>query len=248
VDHLDYCDALEVEISRFADVLEKADFASPVPGCPDWSVGDLTLHLGTVHRWAERLVATAAAQRQSPKSMGLVLEPVNPLWIRDGGAALLEALRHGDPTAPMWTWGADQHLGWWSRRQLHETLVHRTDLEAASGITSQAPAQIAADAIDEFLGNLESAAAFSPLVRDIRGAGEVLEITTDDTDKAWSVQLTPDAFEISSRSESSDAQLSGLALDVLLVLYRRIPLPTSRVTSSGSQELVRFWLNHSALQ
>ena len=60
MNHLDYCDALGAEITQFADVLATADFDDPVPGCPDWSVGDLAQHLGTVHRWAERLVANVA--------------------------------------------------------------------------------------------------------------------------------------------------------------------------------------------
>jgi uncharacterized protein (TIGR03083 family) len=248
MNHLDYCDALELEISRFADVLATATFDDPVPGCPDWSVGDLALHLGTIHRWAERLVADVATTRQSSSAMGLVLEPVGAPWIRDGGEQLVETLRRSDPAAPMWTWGADQHLGWWARRQLHETLVHRADLEAACGLTSDVPADFAADAIDEFLVNLECAGTFSPLVREIRGSGEVLNILATDGKNAWSVELTPDGFTVGAQGESGDAELSGPALDLLLVLYRRLALSDSSVLSSGSGALVDFWLAHCALE
>lgn len=248
MNHLDYCDALGAEITQFADVLAAADFDDQVPGCPDWSVGDLAQHLGTVHRWAERLVANVASERESPGAMGLVLEPVGSPWIREGGEQLLETLRTSDPAAPMWTWGADQHLGWWSRRQLHETLVHRIDLEAASGITADVAAPIAADAIDEFLVNLECAGAFSPLVREIRGSGEVLNILATDAQKAWSVALTPEGFTIGGPNESGNAELSGPALDLLLVLYRRLALSASSVSASGSRALVDFWLAHSALE
>jgi uncharacterized protein (TIGR03083 family) len=246
MNHLENCDELAVEIGRFGDVLETAHFKNRVPGCPDWSVGDLALHLGTVHRWAEHLVATVAPERQSSASMGLVLEPVGSAWIREGGAQLLETLRSGDPAAPMWAWGGDQHLGWWSRRQLHETLVHRTDLEAACGIKSHVSPAIAADAIDEFLVNLKFA-TFSPLVQEIRGSGETFEILATDVDQGWSVQLIPDGFEITAPRGSSNAQLSGSAFELLLVLYRRVPLSASPVLSSGNQEVVNFWLDHSEL-
>jgi uncharacterized protein (TIGR03083 family) len=248
VEHLENCDALEVEIDRFADVLESAELDASVPGCPDWSVKDLALHLGTVHRWAERLTANVASNYQSPKSMDLVLEPVGAPWIRSGGRQLLDTLRAGDPAAPMWTWGVDQHLGWWSRRQLHETLVHRTDLEAACQVSPAVRAEIAVDAIDELLVNLERAAVFSPKVREIRGSSDVLNIRTTDVDAGWSIRLQPDGFEVSPVQKSPDAELSGPAFELLLVLYRRLALSDSRVVPYGSDELLHLWLANSALE
>jgi uncharacterized protein (TIGR03083 family) len=248
MDHRQNCDALAIEINRFGDVLEGADFEVPVPGCPDWTVRDLALHLGTIHRWAERLVANVAQIRQSSLSMGLVLEPVGPTWIRSGGRELLDTLDAGDPAAPMWTWGADQHLAWWSRRQLHETLIHRTDLEAARGIISEVSTELAADAIDEFLVNLKCAAVFSPKVREIKGSGEVLTIRAIDADWGWSVHLRPDGFEITGLEGSGDAELSGPALELLLVLYRRLALSRSRLVHSGRRDVLDVWLANSALE
>jgi uncharacterized protein (TIGR03083 family) len=248
MNHRENCATLEIEINRFGDVLELADSDAPVPGCPDWTVKDLALHLGTVHRWAERLVADVSPNYQSPTSMGLVLEPVNPSWIRSGGSQLLNTLGAGDPAAPMWTWGAEQRLGWWSRRQLHETLVHRTDLEAACRIKSAMSAAIAADAIDEFLVNLECAAVFSPKVREIKGSGEVLGIRTTDAGMGWSIRLTPDGFEVSHVVESPDVELSGSAQELLLVLYRRLAWSESQLVHSGNEELINLWLANSALE
>lgn len=248
MDQRDYCDALENEIDRFAVVLETASLDASVPGCPDWSVRDLALHLGTVHRWAENLVSNLAPHRRSPTSMDLVLEPVNSSWIREGGAQLLATLRAGNPSEPMWTWGADQHMGWWSRRQLHETLVHRMDLEAACGANSHAPTVIAADAIDEFLVNLKCAEVFSPQVRELRGSGEVLQIVAADAKRSWSIQFQEDGFELTADVTPGEAALSGPAVELLLVLYRRLPLDATSVTVTGKQEIADFWLTHSALE
>jgi uncharacterized protein (TIGR03083 family) len=248
MDHREYCDALEIEINRFAEVLETASLDAAVPGCPDWSVRDLALHLGTVHRWAENLVANVAPHYRSPTSMGFTSEPVSRTWICEGGAQLLATLRAGDPNEPMWAWGADQHLGWWSRRQLHETLVHRMDLEAACGASSDVPTEIAADAIDEFLVNLKCAEAFSPQVRELRGAGEVLQIHATDANESWSIRFIAEGFEVTEDVIPGEAAFSGPAVALLLVLYRRLTLAATGVTVTGRQELADFWLAHSALE
>jgi uncharacterized protein (TIGR03083 family) len=248
MDHREHCAALEEEIDRFADVLAVASPDAPVPGCPDWSVADLALHLGSVHRWAEHLVRVAAPAYQSPDSMNLDRGPVNSDWIRSGGSQLLRTLRTGDPDQSMWAWGPDQHLRWWSRRQLHETLLHRMDVDLAGGHSPTCAPEIAVDAIDEFLANLKSAAAFSPKVRELRGSGQVLRVTTSDAGANWSIRLGPDGFDVVDEMVSCDAAIEGSEVQVLLVLYRRLPFSTAHVSCSGNLELIDFWLEHSALE
>ena len=60
MDHAAYCDALEDEAKRFVEVVRSVDPATPVPTCPDWTLAELTTHLGSVHRWASHHVATLA--------------------------------------------------------------------------------------------------------------------------------------------------------------------------------------------
>lgn len=176
MDHQERCTLLEDEVARLAGAMAAVGLATPVPSCPGWTVADLGLHLGTVHRWAEGLVRTRAQRRIG--SSGDVLDegPPGPEWIREGGAALLATLRAADPDAPMWAWGPDRHVRFWSRRMLHETLVHRMDVELAGGCEPRVASPVAADAIDELLVNLPSAAHFSPGVRDLRGDGQRLSV------------------------------------------------------------------------
>jgi len=251
MDHLAACSALEDEVDRFASVLSSAPREEPVPTCPEWTVSDLALHLGTVHRWAEHLVRVRAQARIDPADMGLSLGPADEAWIREGAEALVATLRHADPAMPMWAWGADQHAAFWSRRQLHETLVHRIDLELALGIEPHADTTIAVDAIDEFLVNLASAASFSANVKRLRGNGERLAVGATDTDAGWTILLTPDGFSVSAawnHLQSFDASLTGPALAVLLALYRRWPSTAEGLTVVGSNELADFWLANSALE
>lgn len=248
MDHDEHCDLLEIEIGTFATTLEVAPVAARVPSCPDWSVEDLARHLGRIHRWAEYLVRVHATRYESSDSINVGDGPADAEWIRRGGAQLVATLRTSDPDRAMWAWGLDQHVRFWSRRQLHETLIHRMDLELAMGRTPGTEARIAVDAIDEYLVNLASAAGFSPKVRELRGAGEVLQVRTTDADAHWFVRLVPDGFEISQENATPTAALLGPSSDILLVLYRRLPLASSQVSATGHSDLIDFWLAHSALE
>jgi len=248
MDHLEHCDLLEGEVERFAALMETAAPSMSVPCCPGWAVHDLALHLGTVHRWAEQLVRVRATARVPSSEMGLDEGPVDGDWVRRGGEALLRTLRAADPAASMWAWGADQHVRFWSRRQLHETLVHRFDLELAEGRSPSAPAHLAADTIDEFLSNLAAAAYFSPKVVLLRGNGESIAFRASDTGQAWTVALRPDRFDVGAGEQPAAATLSGPAAALSLVLYRRTLLAASGLEVEGRRDLIDFWIENSALE
>jgi uncharacterized protein (TIGR03083 family) len=237
-----------VEIERFASGLELADNEARVPSCPDWNVYELAEHLGTIHRWAEHLVRVEAPRRVPSREMDLELTPVDAAWIRRGGAALVTTLRNSNPDAPMWAWGADQHLCFWSRRQLHETMVHRLDLELAAGGTSFVEPEVASDAIDEFLVNLQGASYFSPRVRNLRGTNQRLRLAVNDVEGEWVVQLVDDGFTVTTARGSADAELVGPAVELMKVLYRRGAVGDGHLISSGDSELIEFWLANSALE
>ncbi len=243
-----HCDALEVEVDRFATALDDADLTAVVPSCPDWSVHDLAEHLGHIHRWAEHLVRVEALAWISSGEMDFERGPVSAQWLRRGGVQLLETLRHAHPDDAMWAWGFDQHVRFWSRRQLHETMVHRVDLELARGIEPYVEPEAASDAIDEFLVNLEAAGSFSPKVRELRGTGETLRFTSLDAPGDWVMQLNDEGFRLVAAHERPDVTLSGPAAQLLFVLYRRRPLNESVVTSKGDRGLLDFWLVNSALE
>jgi len=249
MDFAEHCDRLEAEIERFAALLEVAEPDTNVPTCPEWSVSELARHLGSIHRWAEFLVRYESERRVPLASLGLDDSiPTDSAWILSGGADLLSTLRSANPEAPMWSWGQDQHVRYWPRRQLHETAIHRCDLEIALGLRPELDPAVAADAIDEFLANLAPSAAFSPSVRYLRGNGEALVFRATDVDRAWTAVLSPDSFAIRPGSDNAQASLLGTASRLALLLYRRVGLGDSGVITSGSDDLVAFWLEHSGLQ
>jgi uncharacterized protein (TIGR03083 family) len=248
MDHLEHCDLLEVEIGRFADLVEAVAPSTPVSTCPGWNVADLTQHMGTVHRWAEHLVRVGATERIPHPEIGPEDGPVDADFIRRGGAALLKTLRTADPLVPMWAWGADQHVRFWSRRELHETLVHRVDVALADGERPSIPARIAVDTIDEFLANLPSTEAFSPAVSRLRGEGERILFRATDTGDAWTVALLPDRIDVTKGESPAAATVSAPAATLCLVMYRRLPMAGAGLIVEDAGGLVDFWIAHSALE
>jgi uncharacterized protein (TIGR03083 family) len=248
MDHAACCDRLDEEIERTAAAVADVPGDAPVPSCPDWTVSDLAFHLGRIHRWAERLVRTLADGPQVAATAFADPGPPSADWLRAGGTPLVATLRAADPAAPMWAWGADQHVAFWSRRQLHETLIHRVDTQLAGGIPPRADPEVAADGIDELLVNLPSASRFSSKVVNLRGQGERLALVPTDVAWSWTITLSPDGFSVAGGSGEADATLSGPSLDLLLVLYRRWSLPESQVSVTGTTRLAELWLANSALE
>ncbi|MFG2287642.1 maleylpyruvate isomerase family mycothiol-dependent enzyme [Streptomyces sp. NPDC048595] len=254
-----YRQAIEREALRYADVAKGADPAIPVPSCPDWTLADLTRHVGSVHRWFSALLTQLV--QEPPRSRDLELGlPEHTAdyadWLAAGVPAVAEVLRTTDPQAPMWAWGTDQHARFWARRMLFETLVHRVDAERAVGRESDIESALAADGVDEFLVNLPSAGFFAPAVAKLRGNGETLVFQCAEPDGApgeeWRVRLEPDGFRLLPRAAAdatpSEARtvVRGSAVDLLLLLYKRRSYQEAAFAISGETTTLDHWFRHTA--
>ena len=186
----DYLEHLRGESARFGEVLADCDPTAQVPSCPDWSAADLLWHLTTV-QW---FWTTAVIDR--PAEVDQAQEPQRPEAYADllhefgrWSSALVGALDGVAPTEEAWTWSgdpADHTIGFILRRQAHEALIHRLDAELAAGVTSEVPAQLAADGVQEVLavmyGGCPPWGSWSPLPHYVR-------IDTTDTGHEIWVQL-----------------------------------------------------------
>lgn len=250
MNHEARCDAAAGEIERMAAVVRGAALDTPVPTCGQWTLADLVEHTGEVHRWATRLVEVEAQARIPSSEMGLVMPQAGSDyadWLAAGAGPLVAAFRHGDPDAPMWAWGADQHVRFWPRRMLHETTVHRVDAELALGLAPSIDAGVAADGIDEFLDNLPRAASFAPEVAELRGHGESLRFHAVDEGVQWRVVLAPDGFTWDHGAGDALVAVTGAAADLLLLAYGRYRPDDSRFSVAGDEAVLAHWLAHSAI-
>ncbi len=187
---------------------EDAELSAAVPTCPGWSVADLLGHLGGVHRWVLGILASRErAPFPDPPDDGLVA------WFQEGARLLVDGLAGEDPASVCWTFAPPHEVGWWTRRQLHEALVHRCDLEAARGLAHAVDPRTAADGVDEVV------TMFWP--RQVRLGRELaltdaLELVDSGSAARWVL-----AGDGTGGAPQPDATLSGDAGDLLLALWKR---------------------------
>ncbi|HWU24090.1 MAG TPA: maleylpyruvate isomerase family mycothiol-dependent enzyme [Nocardioides sp.] len=202
---MDWIAELTALTDGFAAELEGGDLLAAVPTCPGWTLADLGNHLREVHLWAAHAVTEGDPRGSS--------EPVVADRLASAyreAADRLIAVLDVDPSAPAWTFGPDQVVGFWRRRQVHETLVHLYDATLATGRAGlwKPEPELAWDGVDEV------ATMFYP--RQLRlGRSEPLTsrlvLTATDIDSTTSI------------GEGEPVELAGTAADLLLTLWRRIP-------------------------
>ena len=143
---------LGVETARVSQLLRAHELSTPAVGLGRWKVRDIAAHLGGVHRWATRIVSTRS--QAGPSFTKSKLDGTELCdWFDEGITELLAVFANNDVDAacPNFNPGSAKTVGWWLRRQLHETTVHRWDVERALGCVSQIDDAVAADGVDEFL-------------------------------------------------------------------------------------------------
>ncbi|MFI7625011.1 maleylpyruvate isomerase family mycothiol-dependent enzyme [Microbispora rosea] len=193
--HLRHTEAAAAEIGRMAEAVRGRDGTTPVPTCPGWDLRELVEHTGAIHRWAAAMVRDAAVRRYDRAAMdhGIPEDFAGHAeWLEAGAGQLAEALKGRDPDTEVWNWTGNRSARFWSRRQLHETVVHRADAEIALGIAPEMDEDVAADGVAEFFDILPYT-RWQPLIAELRGDGETISWRTE-TGEAWLVRLTPEGF------------------------------------------------------
>lgn len=154
-----------------------------VPGCADWSVRDLVIHIARVQRHKVEIVERGLVDVSPPHPE--LPEGADPIeWFRSGADRLYRVLAASDPAAPAKTFGVEQTVGFWIRRMAHETLIHRIDAEQAQGYESPIDPELALDGIAELLEVFVTRIA--PWGEFQRGEHVV---ALDAADRFWQVRL-----------------------------------------------------------
>jgi uncharacterized protein (TIGR03083 family) len=206
--------SIRADSDALADAAD-AHLDAAVPSCPDWTVADLVRHVLQVHRSWYRIVDE---QIMTPDFVDAPLpdDAVVVEEFRAGAYRFADLLARTDPAAPCWTWGTSQTAGFVQRFQVQEAALHRWDAQGAAGEPSAIAADAATDAVALF--------------------ADLLPIVTADPPAAFSVEITdadggPDRVEMLSTLGLPHAgKLRGTASDVLLVLWRRLPVTAVDVT------------------
>ncbi len=217
-----------------------APAAPPVPSCPGWTVTDLGLHLGMVHRMVAMVIAGRLLKPPDvtgPSWLGLPAEQAQWLaqgsspdglpvpdgladWFHAGAAELAALFRAVPPAERVWTWWpADQSAGFWQRMQAIEAAVHRWDAEHANGAAGPVAGDLAADAIAqtfEVMAPMRRAHAQAP-----PGQGERYLFASTDGAGEWRVEFGAGGIRLAEPGGRWDLRLAGTASDLMLFLWGR---------------------------
>jgi uncharacterized protein (TIGR03083 family) len=223
----EYLPALARTNARFAAVAAEAvlakGWAAPVPGCPGWHLRDLVWHLSEVQHFWSWVVRTRApdpsayaepARRPDDELLG---------FLAARNAELETVLAGADPATRVWTWAPRQDVAFVLRRQLQEATVHTVDVEQVLGDVRPVPADVGLDGLDEWLEVMVPGAL--PGGPPEGAHPVVLHAVDADAERTLFPGSRP--FPI--------ATLTGTAGDLLLAVWRRVPLEVLTVDGDGLQ-------------
>jgi uncharacterized protein (TIGR03083 family) len=236
---LDHLALLRRDLDQFAAAVATGPADAPIAGCPGWTLTDLGVHLGEVHRWVLGALAVGAPPTPDPADAA----PTTGLddlaaWLRDGGDRLHSTLSAIDPTAPTWhPFPVEPKVaGLWPRRQAHEASVHRWDAQHAIGLDASIDPAFAADGIDEYWTIMLP----RMLTREQRSTPSTrIAVQTTDTNHRWVIDGSSGLPVLDDADAPVAGELLGPAETVLLHLWGR---PAQGDTLTGDQGVIAAWL------
>jgi len=235
-----FIDRLDAEGPLLAEAAESAGAEAPIPTCPGWAMRNLVHHVGGVHRWATEIVSTPRTEEWFVELTEVVgswpgdAELIE--WFREGHRRLVTALSEAPADLECFTFlPAPSSLLMWSRRQAHETTIHRIDAQSPTGTYSECDAEFAADGIDELLaGMLNERSVETP-----RGRAVTIHVRARDTGDDWFVRAGSGSIVTSREGSTADCSLSGRATDLYPLLWNR--RGSDGITVEGDAALLDWW-------
>lgn len=236
----EYVEALRREGRALAAAAEVGPLEAPVLACPGWTLEDVIVHTGGVHRDKAATVRLRGARPANRPAAGrptpdeaIPLRPRPPegadvlAWYRAGLEDLAELLAGLGPEQPAWSWAKDHTVGFWQRRMAQETAIHRYDAEAAIGSPKPIEPALAADGVDEVLAIFRSP--------DAPGTDDgTVHLHATDGEGEWVVELPAGGLVVRRAHERGDLAVRASASDLDLLLWGRPPLgEVERIGDAG---------------
>ena len=223
----EYLPVLQRANARFAEAAAQAVLAkgwqAGVPGCPDWRLADLVWHLAEVqHFWAwvvrsraeDPSTYTEPDRRPDDELLG---------YLSAASAELETVLAGAEPSQRVWTWAPRRDVAFVLRRQAQEAVVHTVDVEQVLGDVRPIPADVGLDGLDEWLEVMVPAAL--PDGPPETAHPVVFHAVDADAERTLFPGTRP--FPI--------ATVTGTAGDLLLAVWRRLPMEVLTVDGDGLQ-------------
>lgn len=247
---MDFRTALIEETKSFGDVIRGADPSTPVPTCPGWTVNQLLKHVGRGDRWCAQIIAHRLLHRLDPRDVhdGRPPDDIEGAlaWLNGGVQAIFDAVDHVGPETRVWTFISPKPAGWWIRRRLHETVVHRADAVLATGGEFTVAPELAADGISEWITiNAAQADPHAPPLA--RGMSLHLHATDDGLGPTgeWTITNDEDGLNWSHDHTKGEVAVRGSATNLLLAVTRRKTSTEAGLEVFGDAAVWDGWLSRT---
>jgi uncharacterized protein (TIGR03083 family) len=208
------------------------DLDAAVPTCPGWAVRDAVEHTAVVYAHKSTIIEGSLQEPPRPWPPAFMFDDVRNFY-DEQLHRVLEALTSRAPATPVWTWfEPEQTVGFWIRRMMQETVIHRADVESAIGGRPDIPDEVAVDGIDELIDRMLCEDDEDYYEGGAPGTGERVAVTA--AGSAWTVTLGPEVASFTREAAAdADATITGDAGTLLLALWNR--LPYSAVATTGDE-------------
>lgn len=239
--------SLRADAASFMGAVSQPDvLATGVPSCPDWTVGDLTRHLGTVYRRYRLYAGTGRPDEAWPayavaEDAPSAADERVVAWFREELTQVLGFFETLDPDRPAWNWAPQRKTAsFWYRRAAHETAVHRWDVQLSTGLPEPLEGKLAADTVAEALDTYLPAGRR----RTRSEPSGLVHLVATDLGQEWYVRLRGEGVVLLDTGTLLDddthparAAASGTASDLALFLWGRVNVEV--IETAGDVELVK---------
>jgi uncharacterized protein (TIGR03083 family) len=250
----DYIDALEAEGQLLLSIAETRRSEDHIPFCPGWTMSELITHLGFIYRWVSKVVGEIRSEPPGQQERVTIQDPDPSDYpatlsrLRTAHTGLVQLLRHTPPDLDCWTiWAAPSARTFWTRRMLHETLIHRVDAQNAGAsstlVGNKLPALLAADGVDEMICGF--ARRYTNTLRSEHCG--TLVVAAIDTGHRWWVKIGPDApqFGRGRPSWPVDTEVRAVSGELLLLLWNR--RSAAGLAVEGRRYVLETWAREAHL-
>ncbi|HXV71407.1 MAG TPA: maleylpyruvate isomerase family mycothiol-dependent enzyme [Acidimicrobiia bacterium] len=189
--------SIESEGRRISAYLRR-DPERPVPQYPEWTMADLASHTASIHGRTTQIVTELPVERISAPTIPNGADVAD--WYDETLEGMLAALTDADPELECWGFGPSPSIGFWERRMVIETGVHRWDAAQAFQEEDRLIDNVARSGLDEF------ADMWLPHLGEVG----TMRVTATDIDESW---VYGDGDPV--------AEIEGTASDLYLRLISR---------------------------
>lgn len=232
----------------------RQDPSIPIPSCPGWTMANLLVHLGSVHRGWERQVRSRSSERIAWDTSiyasvpgllawlgrdwdlptnGQTLPPGTIEWFEEGARGLADALESIGPEEAVWSWSTDHTGRHYHRMMGIETAVHRWDAQSARGEPDPLDPDLATLGIEHMMEIMLPARRRGEFRA---GTGERYHFHRTDGPGEWLVCFDGSEVHMAHEHAKGDIALRGSASDLLLWLWGRDT--STRLEVFGDQALL----------